>query len=39
MINFSEQIFTESVWATAGASFVFAIVIIGMMILVERIIK
>ncbi len=36
---FTEHLFTESVWATAGASFVFAIIIIGMMILLERIIK
>jgi len=39
MINFSEQIFTESVWATGIASIVFACVILGVMMWIERIIK
>lgn len=36
---FNEQLFTESIWATAGASIVFAFIILGLVILIERIIK
>jgi len=36
---FNEQLFVESIWATGLASFVFACIVIAVMILVERIIK
>jgi len=36
---FNEQLFIESTWATGLASLVFAFVMIGMIILLERIIK
>jgi len=36
---FKEQLFVDSMWATGLASIVFAFVIIGVIILLERIIR
>jgi len=36
---FNEQLFVESAWVTGLASLVFSFVMIGMIILLERIIK
>ena len=36
---FDAQLFVDSMWATGLASIVFAFVMIGMMILLERIVR